>query len=145
MIFKYLAIIMVLLSFGSGQTLYEENPNQNIDKLTDETMSNYGESIENIDFSHIDKETKEIETASNIMEHGFKFMGSVFSELSGYGMQYGFTHPQYNYAVIVNVVILLLIVVMFSKLVLPILVISYLGYGVARRKIRERNANKNET
>ncbi len=142
MIIRTSFLILLAVSFLLGQSIYEDDPNTEIYIEEQKYANQITGALNEATFEPEGVETREARLVFDLIDHTIVFMGDMWASIGSYGVRYGFEHPQYDYIFLIKILLVLVVATSIGKFALPIVVISYLGYGIVRKKIRERNGKK---
>lgn len=128
-------LVIVFLSLMLvGQTLreynIEENETFNIYNFTENNLVwdyNYSTTIKlNVsNISNINLNNIQSNRIINIIDKSIDYGGYVIFEISKWGLEFGYTHPQYHFKTIINIMIGLMILSILPALI-PIIALFYL-------------------
>lgn len=138
---------MVALMFAS-QTMYHSYSEQNITfdiyNFTENTLVwNYTTSEESINNNFTTLETKRI---SKIIYKFVDFFGYSLFEISKWAMEFGYTHPEYNFGYLMNFIkywLFAMIAISILPILVPLLALIYLVLvGLNKLFFRKKKLNE---
>ena len=145
-----LLLIFMIISMFAAQTLYEthqkENVTFNIYEFTEKSLVwNYtnpntdiiGNISEYEPVNYTEIQSKRIQ---NLIYKAIDFIGYSFYEIAKWSMEFGYTHPQYDFELFMDLVIYYIwaiIILSLFPMVIPVVALTYLAV-IGIRKLTKR-------
>ena len=142
-------IIMFIAVFGVGQALYQsdikENETTNIYNKTEEVFVWNSSTFETAKINLTNKlNESELQLllfnnrVRNVLYKGMDFLGFSMFEVSKWGIEFGYNHPEYDFIwatkqlpKLIKIIIILVVVSLLLRAALPLFAIFYLtGLGI---------------
>jgi len=142
-------IVIAVAIFGVGQALYEadvaDNTTRDIYNLTESIFQWNSSNFETTKINMTDvinnTVTRQLllnHRTKNILYKGFDFFGYSVFEVSKWGVEFGYEHPEYNFLAAakampkyIKIVIGLVVAFLLIKLIIPLFAVCYIiGGGI---------------
>jgi len=142
LILLWVTVVVILAMFGVGAALYSENNTQDVYNITNDlvwnTSFNYEENLKNytsLNISHINSIR-----LNNIIYKGVDAIGYITMEVAKWGVEFGYSHPEYNYLFFAKIIIYWVIITTALPLIvlLPIIIALFYIIGEAIYKLIKR-------
>ena len=141
----WITVVLILAMFGVGAALYHEDNTQDVYNITNNlvwnTSFNYEENLENYKGYNI-SQINSIRL-KNIIYKGIDAMGYITMEIAKWGVEFGYSHPEYNYLFFTKIIIYWVIITTIIPLLilLPIIIALFYVIGIGIYKLIKKLKN----
>ena len=147
-IFTSMMLILIIAFFSVGQALYHDDNTQNITQIVDNVSIVFDDIKEGVNITY-PYEDRSIKRVFNVVDHTFDFFIGITEEAFGFGVEFGYEHPEYNYTSVIYFIKLVYIIFIVAALFMPIIVIAMLIVMLVQwikdKKIKRKQNGKQKT